>query len=335
MSLLTIHQLSCAQCVWRRFTANQWSTNGVQDVLTWLSAALTNQDTCSEGLDGVEDSYVRQQMDGYLRDLSELVSNSLAIFAVTSKDQDFSGIPIQNKRRKLLNFPEWVKPSDRRLLQAPAASIQADMIVSKDGENGSYKKIADAVKKVPKLSNKRTVIYVKAGKYEENVKIGRKQTNVMFIGDGKGKTIVTGRRSFLGNYTTFHTATFAATGAGFIMRDMTIDNQAGPEAYQAVALRIGADHSVVYRCSITGYQDTLYVHSQRQFYRECDVYGTVDFIFGNAAVVLQNCSLWARKPMPKQKNTITAQGRKDPNQNTGISIHDQPIWAGLGSCTRG
>ncbi|KAG9150089.1 hypothetical protein Leryth_026593 [Lithospermum erythrorhizon] len=51
--------------------------------------------------------------------------------------------------------------------------------------------------------------------------------------------------------------------------------------------------------------DTLYVHSLRQFYRECDIYGTVDFIFGNAAAVFQNCNIYARKPMPNQKNTIT------------------------------
>lgn len=113
----------------------------------------------------------------------------------------------------------------------------------------------------------------------------------------------------------------AATGAGFIARDMTFENYAGPGEHQAVALRIGADHAVVYRCNIIGYQDTLYVHSQRQFFRECDIYGTVDFIFGNAAVVFQNCSMYARKPLPSQKVTITAQNRKDPNQNTGISIH--------------
>lgn len=94
-----------------------------------------------------------------------------------------------------------------------------------------------------------------------------------------------------------------------------------------MALRVGADHAVVYRCNIIGYQDTLYTHSQRQFYRECDVYGTVDFIFGNAAVVFQNCSIHARKPMQQQKNTITAQNRKDPNQNTGISIHSCRIEA--------
>jgi pectinesterase len=54
-----------------------------------------------------------------------------------------------------------------------------------------------------------------------------------------------------------------------------------------------------------------------QFYRDCDVYGTVDFVFGDAAVVLQNCNLYARRPDPGQKNVFTAQGRQDPNQNTG------------------
>ncbi|KAF5743456.1 pectin methylesterase [Tripterygium wilfordii] len=108
---------------------------------------------------------------------------------------------------------------------------------------------------------------------------------------------------------------------------MTFENYAGPSKHQAVALRVGADHAVVYRCDIIGYQDTLYVHSNRQFFRECDIYGTVDFIFGNAAVVLQSCNIYARKPMQSQKNTITAQNRKDPNQNTGISIHASRILA--------
>ncbi|THU56110.1 hypothetical protein C4D60_Mb11t13800 [Musa balbisiana] len=112
----------------------------------------------------------------------------------------------------------------------------------------------------------------------------------------------------------------AVVGDGFLMRDITIENAAGPSKHQAVALRVGADLSAFYRCNFVGYQDTLYVHSLRQFYRECNVYGTVDFIFGNAAVVLQNCNLYARKPLPNQQNIFTAHGREDPNQNTGISI---------------
>lgn len=118
----------------------------------------------------------------------------------------------------------------------------------------------------------------------------------------------------------------AVVGDNFIARDITIRNTAGPNNHQAVALRSGSDLSVFYRCSFEGYQDTLYVHSQRQFYRECDIYGTVDFIFGNAAVVLQNCNIFARKP-PNRTNTLTAQGRTDPNQSTGIIIHNCRVTA--------
>nr|GLL31188.1 pectinesterase 3-like [Ipomoea trifida] len=67
-------------------------------------------------------------------------------------------------------------------------------------------------------------------------------------------------------------------------------------------------------------QDTLYAHSNRQFYRDCDITGIVDFIFGNAAMVFKNCKIQSRQPLSNQFVTITAQGKKDPNQNTGISI---------------
>lgn len=117
----------------------------------------------------------------------------------------------------------------------------------------------------------------------------------------------------------------AAVGDGFILQDICIQNTAGPEKHQAVALRVGADQSVINRCKIDAFQDTLYTHSNRQFYRDSYVTGTVDFIFGNAAVVLQNCKLVARKPMESQKNMVTAQGRIDPNQNTGTSIQNCDI----------
>lgn len=102
---------------------------------------------------------------------------------------------------------------------------------------------------------------------------------------------------------------------------MTFENTAGPGKHQVVAIRVSADRSVFYRCSFRGYQDTLFAVSQRQFYCKCPIYGTVDFIFGNAAVVLQDCNIYVRRPMAHQANMITAQGRDDPNQNTGISIH--------------
>ena len=112
------------------------------------------------------------------------------------------------------------------------------------------------------------------------------------------------------------------TGQGFLAVDLTVRNTAGPSKGQAVALRSGADLSAFFRCSFEAYQDTLYTHSNRQFYRECDIYGTVDFIFGNAAVVLQACNIYPRLPLKGQFNAVTAQGRTDPNQVTGTSLHN-------------
>lgn len=124
-----------------------------------------------------------------------------------------------------------------------------------------------------------------------------------------------------------HKCVVAVSGKGFIARDMTFRNTAGPENHQAVALRVDSDQSAFFRCSMEGHQDTLYAHSLRQFYRECDIYGTIDFIFGNGAAVLQNCKIYTRVPLPLQKVTIAAQGRKNPHQSTGFSIQDSYVLA--------
>ncbi|KAG6403279.1 hypothetical protein SASPL_135496 [Salvia splendens] len=105
------------------------------------------------------------------------------------------------------------------------------------------------------------------------------------------------------------------SGDGFWARDMTFENTARPGKHQAVALRVGSDRSVFYRCSFKGYQDTLYTLSLRQFYRSCHVYGTVDFIFGDAVAVLEDCDILVRRPMDHQSNFITAHrdlGRRLP-----------------------
>lgn len=146
----------------------------LQDVMTWLSGALTNQDTCTEGFSDLSGS-VKDQIGERLKDLSELVSNCLAIFAGSDSD-DFAGVPIQNRRRLLElqeeadinassedNFPRWLGRRERELLALPVAAIQADIVVSKDG-NSTCKTIAEAIKKAPQLSTRRIIIYVRAGR---------------------------------------------------------------------------------------------------------------------------------------------------------------------------
>ncbi|CAN6703506.1 unnamed protein product [Malus baccata var. baccata] len=298
------------------------------DLTTWLSSSGTYQQTCIEGFDEVKGE-LKDKVFGYLKNSTELTSNSLAIVSWISK------ILNSVKLRRLLTHPdptdsysqgvpEWLHRKDRKLLQSSDLRKKADIVVARDG-SGKYKTIHDALKAVPNKSKKRTIIYVKKGVYYGNVRVEKSKWNVLVVGDGSTATIVSAKLNVVDGTPTFSTATFAVFGRGFIARDIGFRNTAGPAKHQAVALMSTADQSVFYRCHIDAFQDTLYAHSNRQFYRECNIYGTVDFIFGNSAVVLQNCNIMPKVPMPGQQNTITAQGKIDPNQNTGISIHNCSI----------
>ncbi|KAJ3676125.1 hypothetical protein LUZ60_003537 [Juncus effusus] len=301
----------------------------VSDVQTVLSAAMTNQYTCLDGFSYIKGKNIRQYIEGRLNHVSRLVSNCLAMVKKIPPKQRRKTMeePFEGYGKIHREFPRWIRPGDRRLLQLSASNITADLIVAKDG-TGNFTTVSAAVAAAPSKSKTRFVIYIKAGAYLENVEVGKSQLNLMFVGDGIGKTVIKASRNVVDGWTTFRSATVAVVGNGFIARDLTIENSAGASKHQAVALRVGSDLSAFYRCSFVGYQDTLYAHSLRQFYRECDIYGTIDFIFGNAAAVFQNCNLYARRPDPNQSNVFTAQGREDPNQNTGTSIQKCKVTAG-------
>ncbi|OVA08063.1 Pectinesterase [Macleaya cordata] len=288
---------------------------------TWLSTALTNLETCKTGFIelGVSDFMLPLMANN----VSKLICNTLAINKLPSDDQD------KQESYNKYGFPSWVSAGDRKLLQATSPASRANIVVAQDG-SGNFRTIQAALDaaKNQRSGTSRFIIYVKPGTYRENIQIGNNMKNIMLIGDSMRNTIITGSRSVRGGSTTFNSATVAVTGEGFIAQGITFRNTAGPQNHQAVALRSGSDLSVFYRCGFEGYQDTLYVHSQRQFYKDCYIYGTVDFIFGNAAVVLQNCMIYARRPMDGQTIAVTAQGRTDPNQNTGISIHNSRVMAG-------
>ncbi|KAM0001204.1 putative pectinesterase [Helianthus debilis subsp. tardiflorus] len=298
------------------------------DLKTFMSTAITNKETCLDGLSHDAPSKLLRKAIFKGQDRGgKMCSNVLAMIKNMTEESDDMASDAKIKMVKgeeEIMWPEWLSAGDRRLLQSGTET--PNVYVAADG-SGDYTTVAAAVAAAPSKSATRYVIKIKAGVYRENVNIPSGKTNLMFIGDGRSNTIITASESVAGGNTTFNSATVAAVGDGFLARDITFQNAAGPSGEQAVALRVGSDFSAFYRCGILAYQDTLYVHSNRQFYYSCMVVGTVDFIFGNAAVVLQDCDIQARLPGPKQKNMLTAQGRTDPNQNTGIVIQKCRIAA--------
>ncbi|KAH7836826.1 hypothetical protein Vadar_006146 [Vaccinium darrowii] len=318
-----------------------------EDIQTLLSGILTNTQTCLDGLQATASAWsVRNGIYAPLSNDTKLFSMSLALFTKgwvpknksgTLKHRTKSHLPVVNGTLPLKMSSRhkeiYESMRGRKLLQSASEGagvlVSEMVVVSQDGSQ-NFTTISDAVAAAPNSTNGTTgyfLIYVKAGVYEEYVSIPKNKKYLMMIGDGINQTVITGNHSFVDGWTTFNSATFAVVGLGFVAVDITFRNTAGAIKHQAVAVRNGADLSTFYSCSFEAYQDTLYAHSLRQFYRECDIYGTVDFIFGNAAAVFQDCNMYPRLPLNGQFNAITAQGRTDPNQNTGTSIQNATIRA--------
>ncbi|KAE9610763.1 putative pectinesterase [Lupinus albus] len=161
------------------------------DAQTWLSTALTNLETCK---DGFYDLSVSDHVLPLLsNNVTKLISNALSLNKVSDQQQSYKD-----------GFPTWVKPSDRKLLRSSYAFAKANVVVAKDG-SGKYKTVKAAIDAAPQNSNDRYVIYVKQGTYDEQIVI--KAKNIMLVGDGIGKTIISGSKSVQGGSTTFNSAT--------------------------------------------------------------------------------------------------------------------------------
>ncbi|XP_071911285.1 pectinesterase-like [Coffea arabica] len=298
-----------------------------------LSAAMTNGYTCIDGLSDLEElgSDGQKDLKGHFENLltpiSHMISNCLAMIAEV--EREMSKETLNNPRMLSMKvqedgFLDWMTVADRKLMETPT-ELSPNVIVASDG-SGDYTRIGEAIANAPDFGTKRYVIKINAGIYGENVVIPREKINLMLTGDGMNSTILIGSKNFVDGYSTFASATLTVVGDKFIAQHLSIINTAGAEKHQAVALRV-TSNAAFYRCEMISYQDTLYAHSLRQFYRECSIGGTVDFIFGNAAAIFQNCLILPRKPGPGQRNMITAQGREDPNQNTGMILQNCTIKA--------
>jgi pectinesterase len=167
------------------------------------------------------------------------------------------------------------------------------IVVAQDG-SGDYTRIQDAINNAPSFPYKRVTITVKNGVYHEKVKIHEWNTNISLLGESKEKTIISYDDYFgkinLGRNSTFHTYTLLVEGENFFAKNITIQNTSG-KVGQAIALSVNANQVMIVNCTILGNQDTLYVtgNGNKQYFKDCYIEGTVDFIFGQATVLFENC----------------------------------------------
>ncbi|GAA4204597.1 pectinesterase family protein [Pedobacter jeongneungensis] len=175
--------------------------------------------------------------------------------------------------------------------------------VSKDGD-ANYKTIQEAVNSVRDLGEKEVKIYVKKGIYKEKLIIPSWKIRISITGEDAENTIITfddysgkpnpAGKDVYGNakFSTYTSFTVLVQGIDIHLENLTIINSAG-RVGQAVALHVEGDRFVAKNCRFLGNQDTLYaaVENSRQYYQNCYVEGTTDFIFGKATVVFQDCTV--------------------------------------------
>lgn len=182
------------------------------------------------------------------------------------------------------------------LFSASAQEYRTSYVVAQDG-TGDYKTVQEAIDVVKHFPDKRITIQLKPGIYKEKVEIYSWTSNISLLGEKAETTIITfDDYSGKGSINTFKSYTVKVAGNGFRAENITFENSAGPVG-QAVALHVEADQAIFKNCRFLGNQDTIYTggDSSRQYFVNCYIEGTTDFVFGAATTVFENCDIVSKK----------------------------------------
>lgn len=188
--------------------------------------------------------------------------------------------------------------------------------VAQDG-SGDFASVSEAVLAVPYACA--AEIRIGPGVYRE--KLVCEKQDITLIGAGMESTrIVWGDGGKLphpdGRPThTFRSYTAFFRGIELRVRDLTIENDAGPGAKvgQAVAAYVDCSHTLFENVRLLGNQDTLFCaplpekerekdgflgprglaprRASAQYYHDCEIAGDIDFIFGGADALFEQCVL--------------------------------------------
>lgn len=175
-----------------------------------------------------------------------------------------------------------------------------DFVVAKDG-SGDFFTIQEAVNAVPDFrKERRTTILLRKGVYKEKLIIPESKINLSLIGQEgaviSGDDYAAKKNRFGENMSTSGSASCYIYAPDFYAENITFENTAG-QVGQAVACFVSGDRTTFKRCRFLGNQDTLYTYGKysRQYYEDCYIEGTVDFIFGWSTAVFNRCIVHSKR----------------------------------------
>ena len=169
--------------------------------------------------------------------------------------------------------------------------------VSKDG-TGHFSSIQKAINSIRDFGPANALITIKEGTYHEKITIPSSKHKIILKGENKEKTIIT-HDDYSGKLinddekiNTFTSYTLKVLGDDIQITDITIQNSSCNQG-QAVALHVEGDRFKITNSKISGCQDTIFTggNHSRQFFKNCDIEGTTDFIFGAATVIFKDCNI--------------------------------------------
>ncbi len=176
-----------------------------------------------------------------------------------------------------------------------------DFTVAKDG-SGDFTTVQEAVTACRDFSEKDYRIFVKKGVYEEKLVIPSWKRRITITGEDVDSTIITwsdhsGKSDKNGNtLNTFTSYTCLVAGNDIVVENLSFVNASG-RVGQAVALHVEGDRCIFRNCRFIGDQDTLFASGEqsRQYFDECHIEGTTDFIFGPSTAVFRKCTILCKK----------------------------------------
>ena len=190
--------------------------------------------------------------------------------------------------------------------------VRYDIVVDQTG-HGDYMTVQEAIDAVPNYSHEKiTTILIKAGTYKEAIDIPHTKFRMKIVGQGADKTILTYDRyaEQLWPDNDFKVGTSGSASiyihSSYVtFEDITFENTAGEgkEIGQAVAVFTDGDFLFFHRCRFIGNQDTLYTYGRfgkdggikRNYFLDCYIEGTTDFIFGPSIAYFENCHIHSKK----------------------------------------